>query len=294
MIKRNTLKSTFNIKGIGLHTGAQVELICKPLLDKKGIFFRRTDSPEAELIQADVSNVFDTNRSTSLKKHDIEIHTVEHVLSALAARNIQDAVIELDGPEVPILDGSAQEIIASIDKAGIVEKEDTIEPYVITELIEFTHEETGASYILLPSDKQEYMVSIDFEGTTIGKQYAQLDDISDYDKEISSAKTFVVLKDLELLVKNNLAKGGSLENAHVFTNGQGDDQVRKMAKIFGIDREMKIENGMIMGKGLKFPNEPARHKLLDLIGDLSLIGNSLRTRSSRVENCLVSQFTIRL
>lgn len=278
MNNRKTLASEFTISGVGLHTGEKVNLTCKPLLDKKGIFFKRTDIPESELIPADVANVFDTNRSTSLKKEEVEVHTVEHVLSALMAKDIQDVIIELNGPEVPILDGSSVEIVEHINKAGSQEKEGEVDPYVITELIEFKHEESGASYTLLPADHLDITVTIDFENTTIGKQYATLSDIKDYDKEIANAKTFVVLKDLELLVQNNLAKGGSLENAIVFTNGQGNDQVQKMAKIFGIDQEMTIENGVIMGGGLKYSNEPARHKLLDLIGDLSLIGRPIQAK----------------
>lgn len=278
MIKRKTLASEFTISGVGLHTGEKVNLTCKPLLDGKGIFFKRTDIAESALIAADVSNVYDTNRSTNLKKDEVEVHTVEHVLSALMAKNIQDAIIELNGPEVPILDGSSIEIIDSINNAGTQEKEDAVEPFVINELIEFKHEESGASYTLLPSDQLELTVTIDFENTTIGKQYASLSDIGDYENEIAKAKTFVVLKDLEKLVQHNLAKGGSLENAIVFTNGQGNDQVQKMAKIFGIDQEMKIENGVIMGQGLKYSNEPARHKLLDLIGDLSLVGRPVQAK----------------
>lgn len=278
MSKRNTLTKEFTLSGVGLHTGADVDLTCKPLLDKKGIYFKRTDIPDSALIPADVSHVFDTNRSTNLKLEEAEVHTVEHVLSALSAKNVHDAIIELNGPEVPILDGSSIQIIECINKAGISKKEIDNEVFVVNEYMEFIHEESGASYTLIPSEKLDITVTIDFEGTTIGKQYATLDDLNQYESEIANAKTFVVLKDLEKLVEHNLAKGGSLENAIVFTNGQGSDQVKKMAKIFGIEQEMKIENGIIMGDGLSFSNEPARHKLLDLIGDLSLIGRPIQAK----------------
>ncbi len=272
-MKQQTLKTEITLEGVGLHTGQKVALRVLPAKANHGLKFRRIDLEDAPAVLADVQNVISTNRSTTIGKGNVQISTVEHLLAALSANGISNASIELNGPEVPILDGSSAPFYQAILSAGVESQEEDLEPLVIEDPEYYVDEETGSEITLLPSDEFELTAMIDFDSEVVGLQYANYNSKVDFGKDIASARTFVFLHDLCLLLKHDLVKGGSLDNAVVFVEQLPEkSELQQIAQAFG-EAEIKVEPGSILNKGgLHFENEPARHKLLDLIGDLSLVG----------------------
>jgi len=277
-MKQKSLNKPASISGIGLHTGEVVNMTIKPADSNHGIRFRRVDLPcENREVLADVSKVFSTQRGTSLKSGDAMVHTVEHVLAALYAMEIDNAVIEVDGPEIPILDGSAAPFVEMIEKAGSKELDADREVFKITEPITYRDENTGTEILALPNDHFEATVLIDFNSKILGQQYASLYDIKDFPEAIAPCRTFVFLHELEALIDQGLIKGGDLDNAIVIADVvMSEDKLQKLAKRLGKESITIEEEGILNTVKLHYSNEPARHKLLDIIGDISLLGKHVQ------------------
>ncbi len=276
-MKQQTINKSFTLKGSGLHTGKECSITFHPADPNHGIKFKRIDLEVQPLIKADVSKVHSTLRCTTIGKEDGTISTIEHALSACYALGVDNLLIEIDGPEVPILDGSALEIVKRIKKSGIIAQDGDKEVYVITENIAYKDPETGAEIIAMPADELSLTVLLDFDSPVLGSQYAQLDDISQYEKEIAPSRTFVFVKELESLIDQGLIKGGNLDNALVIANTAfSNKEIAGLEKKLG-RKDIKIEKeGVLNTTKLRFSNEPARHKLLDLIGDISLVGTMIQ------------------
>ena len=272
-MKQHTIGKEATLSGIGLHTGKIVTMTFKPAEPGVGIRFKRVDAEGQPVIPADVNRVVQTNRGTVIKEGDLQVHTIEHCLSALTGSGIDNVLIEIDGPEVPIVDGSAMQYIELLEKAGVVEQDEEREYLVIDEPIHYKNEETGSELIALPSDRFEVMTMIDFDSRTLGKQFAYLSDISQYKENIAPARTFVFLHELEILLEQGLIKGGDLENAVVIVDRIMDDaSLKALAEKLNKPNVRVEKEGVLNTTDLRFQNEPARHKLLDVIGDLTLVG----------------------
>jgi UDP-3-O-[3-hydroxymyristoyl] N-acetylglucosamine deacetylase / 3-hydroxyacyl-[acyl-carrier-protein] dehydratase len=270
---QSTIANTAELSGIGLHTGKLVTMTFLPAAENHGIKFQRVDLEAKTIIPAEVNRVISTNRGTTLKSDDAIVATVEHVLAALTGFGVDNVLIQLDGPEVPIMDGSAQPFLDAIMSAGLKEQTLEREYFEVTEPISFRDELTGAELLALPSKEFEVTAMIDFNSPILGQQYANLKSIKDFPKEIAPCRTFVFLHELEALISQNLIKGGDLENAVVIAERlMDDDELAVLAKKLN-KPAIKIEKeGILNTTDLKFRNEPARHKLLDVVGDLTLLG----------------------
>lgn len=277
-MKQSTIQNPVSVHGVGLHTGKDVTLTFKPAEANHGYRFQRIDLPEQPVIPADVKLVYSTNRGTTLKSGDAQVSTVEHVLSALVGMDIDNVLMEIDGPEMPIMDGTSQHFVEAIGKAGKQELDAPREFFEVTEPISYKDEVTGTELLVLPSDQFEATVMIDFNSSVLGQQFASLHHISDYAKEIAPCRTFVFLHELEKLLDMGLIKGGALDNAIVIADRKmAQDDLGNLAKKLGRpDLKIDSEGGVLNTIKLHFQNEPARHKLLDVIGDLSLIGKPIR------------------
>lgn len=276
MLQR-TIKSKITLKGIGLHTGKTVEMSFLPASENHGIKFQRVDTPEKVVIPADISRVVSTNRGTAISSGEITVHTVEHALAALTGMGIDNVLIEIDGPEVPILDGSSKPFVQAIEAAGFVEQSEERDYFVITEPISYKDETSGSEMIALPSDNFEITTLIDFGSPILGQQFAKLERIEDFQKDISGCRTFVFLHEVEKLLNQGLIKGGDLDNAiviadRIVSQEELDDLAKKLNK-----PSIKVEKeGVLNTIKLHFKNEPARHKLLDVVGDLTLLGRPIK------------------
>lgn len=279
-MKQATLQQSITIEGKGLHTGVRASLTVHPAEENHGLKFRRTDLEGQPLIKADANNVWSTERCTVLGKATAKVSTVEHLLAALKGCGIYNALIEIDAEEVPILDGSAAPFVTAIQEAGIQEQEAEQNYLDITEPIYWEDEETGASYTILPAENFELTTLIDFDSSVVGKQYAQLDTLSDFAQEIAPSRTFVFLHELEALAEAGLVKGGELDNALVFVEKVPQNgELTALAEKLQIEQEIKVERtGILNTTALRFDNEAARHKLLDVVGDLALTGLDLRLK----------------
>lgn len=270
--KQRTIASEITLKGTGLHSGAQVELTIAPA-DSGGIVFMRTDLEAQPTVKADALHVTDTSRGTTIGKDGVTVSTIEHVMAALYAKGIAHALLHINGPEVPILDGSAKPVIDLIETVGTVELELESEELCFDEPFHFTDEKTGASFIIVPSEQPSWTVMIDYNSSVLTPQHAVLKEVSNFGKEIAPARTFSFLHELEFLLKNGLIKGGSLDNAVVFVEKPLDEAHReRLVELFGQADVHITQAGVLNNTELRFTNEPARHKLLDLIGDLALLG----------------------
>jgi UDP-3-O-[3-hydroxymyristoyl] N-acetylglucosamine deacetylase/3-hydroxyacyl-[acyl-carrier-protein] dehydratase len=279
MKKQRTIQKAVSLSGVGLHTGKVVTLTFNPAPENHGHKFQRIDLAERPLVNADVSRVISTTRGTTIKSDEAQVSTVEHVLSALVGLGIDNVLMSIDGPEVPILDGSAILFVEALKAAGIEEQEAEREYFEITEPITYRDEVTGAELMALPHDGFEVITMIDFNSTTLGQQYAHLHNLKDYEKEIAPCRTFVFLHELEQLVNQNLIKGGDLDNAIVIAErpvSQGE--LDELAKRLGKPSIVVDKEGVLNTVQLQFKNEPARHKLLDVIGDISLLGKPIKGR----------------
>ncbi len=276
-MKQKTIAKSFKLQGVGLHTGKAVIVEFEPADDNQGIRFMRVDMKDQPILVADVTQVVSTNRGTSLRLGDAQISTVEHVLSALTGMGVDNVLIKVDGPEIPIMDGSAQAFVDGIVKAGIVDQETDREYFEIEEPISFKDELTGTELLALPGDKFEITAMIDFNSQILGHQYASLHNMEDYQSQIAPCRTFVFIRELEQLFDENLIKGGDLDNAVVIADKMMDQsELDRLAKKLG-KQSIKVEKtGILNTTSLKFENEPARHKLLDIIGDLTLLGRPIK------------------
>jgi UDP-3-O-[3-hydroxymyristoyl] N-acetylglucosamine deacetylase/3-hydroxyacyl-[acyl-carrier-protein] dehydratase len=277
MMKQKTIQSPVSLKGVGLHSGKEVKMTFKPAASNHGIRFQRIDLKDAPTLSADVGNVSSTNRGTTIKFGHAVVSTVEHVLAALMGMRIDNVLIEIDGPEVPIMDGSAQPFVERLEEAGFVEQDEEREYFEITEAIRYTDESSGTELIALPADTFEVTTLIDFNSPILGHQYASLKCIDDFKEEIAPCRTFVFLRELDLLLSQNLIKGGDLENAIVIVDRLIDqNELEKLARKLNKPSVKVEKEGILNTIALHFENEPARHKLLDVMGDLALIGRPIK------------------
>lgn len=276
-MKQKTLKNEISISGVGLHSGVESTVHIIPASGNHGYRFVRTDLKNKNQIIADPSRVVSTNRGTTLKEGDVEVHTVEHLLSALYGMGVDNARIEINGPEVPILDGSSLEYAEKIAAVGLVDLKEEREVFVVEEPIQYIDDTTGSELLVLPSDEFELTTLIDFNSDVVGAQFAQLNTKTDYLKDVAPSRTFVFARDLEQLMDMGLIKGGSLENAVVIADQQISDSTLERLSDRLHHRDIAVtERGILNTNELRFSNEPARHKLLDVLGDIALLGKRIQ------------------
>jgi UDP-3-O-[3-hydroxymyristoyl] N-acetylglucosamine deacetylase / 3-hydroxyacyl-[acyl-carrier-protein] dehydratase len=278
--KQKTLISPVSLSGIGLHTGEQVEVVIHPAEENHGFKFQRIDLPEQPIIKADVDFVVSTERGTTLEAKGARIYTCEHILAALVGCDIDNALITLNGQELPILDGSAKLFVEAIQSVGItVQQADRIY-FELDENIAWVDEEKGSEYLAVPHKDYRFTVMVDYNSPALGTQHASLYKITDFNNEISACRTFVFLRELEFLAKNNLIKGGDLDNAIVLVDRTdiSQEELTDLAKLLGKENlSVSIDGiGVLNSTKLQFENEPARHKLLDIVGDLALVGKPIK------------------
>lgn len=277
MANQITLKNNFTISGKGLHTGVFITARFCPAPINTGYKFVRTDLDSRPVIEALAENVHNTERGTVLSKDGISVSTVEHALSALYAAEIDNCIIELDGPEIPILDGSAIQIVNALNEAGTEVQNYEKQYYVVRNRIEVSDPNTGASLIILPYDGFSITTLISFDSCILNNQFARLNELSDFEKEIAPSRTFVFLREVELLLQHNLIKGGDLDNALVIYDQEiPQEKLDTLADAMNIPHKLVNKLGYINNRPILHDNEPARHKLLDLIGDLALIGKPIK------------------
>ncbi|HPT30567.1 MAG TPA: bifunctional UDP-3-O-[3-hydroxymyristoyl] N-acetylglucosamine deacetylase/3-hydroxyacyl-ACP dehydratase [Prolixibacteraceae bacterium] len=278
--KQRTLAAPFSVSGKGLHTGVQVTMTFLPASDDHGIRFKRVDLPGQPIVEADVDHISDTARSTLLEKDGARIGTIEHALAALTGLGIDNCLIEINNEEAPIFDGSSRVYVEAIEKAGYLEQEAERQYFEIKEKIVVRDERTGSELIALPDDDYSLHVLISFNSRVLNNQYATLNSIADFKNEIANCRTFVFLHELEYLLKtNNLIKGGDLESAIVIVDKDiSQAELDRLADLFGHEHVEVKKEGIMNNVDLYFDNECARHKLLDVIGDLTLLGRPIRGR----------------
>ena len=276
-MKQSSIQNPVSVQGVGLHTGKKVILTFKPAPANHGYRFQRVDLPEQPVVIADVKLVTSTNRGTTLRSGEAQVSTVEHVLSALTGLGVDNVLMEIDGPEMPIMDGTSMPFVEALIQAGRDELDAEREYFEITEPISYKDEITGTELLALPSENFEATVMIDFNSTVLGQQFAALHNIAEYVAEIASCRTFVFVHELEKLLEMGLIKGGDLDNAIVIADRKMDqDELDELARKLG-KQSVKVDSeGVLNTVKLRFQNEPARHKLLDVIGDLALIGKPIR------------------
>lgn len=277
--KQHTLSSAISISGTGLHTGILVDMTLKPANPGFGIQFQRVDLPNKPIIKADCDLVTDTSRGTTLQVDDVKVSTVEHVLAALVGMGVDNTLIEINGPEIPIIDGSSQPFVELITQAGVLEQDAAKAWYSIDENIYLYDEAKRVEMVAMPAIDYQITTLIDFNSPVLGTQHAGLKTIKDFKTEIAPCRTFCFLHELEMLLENDLVKGGDINNAIVVVDKPvTDDEMNRLAKAFKREKiEVKSE-GYLNNLELRFPNEPARHKLLDVVGDLALIGYPIKAR----------------
>ncbi|SHL38963.1 bifunctional UDP-3-O-[3-hydroxymyristoyl] N-acetylglucosamine deacetylase/3-hydroxyacyl-ACP dehydratase [Flavobacterium chilense] len=273
MVKQKTIKNEISLTGVGLHTGKEVTMTFKPAPINNGFTFVRVDLQGQPVIEADANYVVNTQRGTNLEKLGVKIQTPEHVLAALVGCDLDNVIIELNASELPIMDGSSKYFVEAIEKAGIEEQDASRNVYVVKEVISFTDEATGSEILVMPSDDYQVTTMVDFGTKVLGTQNATLKSIADFKNEIASSRTFSFLHELESLLEHGLIKGGDLNNAIVYVDKEiSESTMENLKKAFGKDEISVKPNGVLDNLTLHYPNEAARHKLLDVIGDLSLIG----------------------
>jgi UDP-3-O-[3-hydroxymyristoyl] N-acetylglucosamine deacetylase/3-hydroxyacyl-[acyl-carrier-protein] dehydratase len=276
-MKQRTIKKEVSLVGIGLHTGKKVDLVFKPAEVNKGITFVRTDLEGSPEIEALACYVMDTQRGTNLEKNGVIINTSEHVLAAITGMEIDNIVIEINSPEPPIMDGSSIFFIEKLEEAGIEIQDAEREIYEVKEIISYKDEESGSEIMLMPSDKYEVTTMVDFGTKILGTQNATLKKLGDFKKEIAAARTFSFLHEIEMLLDQDLIKGGDLNNAIVYVDKKlSDETMKKLSKAFKKDTVKVKPNGILDNLTLHWANEAARHKLLDVIGDLALVGTKIK------------------
>ena len=274
---QKTIQNEVSLSGVGLHTGNTVTMTFKPAPENHGFAFMRVDLEGNPIIQAKAEYVVNTQRGTNLEKNGVQIQTSEHVLAAAVGLDIDNLLIEIDASEPPIMDGSSKFFIEALEKAGIKEQEAEVEEYIVKDIISYKDDSTGSEIILMPSDEYQVTTMVDFGTKILGTQNATLDKMSDFKEHISAARTFSFLHEIEMLLENDLIKGGDLNNAIVYVDKElSEGTMEKLKKAFKKDDITVKSNGILDNLNLHWANEAARHKLLDVIGDLALTGTRIR------------------
>ncbi|XHP75391.1 UDP-3-O-acyl-N-acetylglucosamine deacetylase [Arenibacter antarcticus] len=275
--KQRTIAKEVTLQGVGLHTGQNVTLKFVPAPENYGYAFKRVDLEGEPLIEADANYVVNTQRGTNLEKRGVKIQTSEHVLAALVGLEIDNVLIELDAPEPPIMDGSSKFFVEALESAGIVEQEAARKEYIVKDVISYKDEATGSEITIIPSDTYQVTTMVDFGTKVLGTQNATLENLKDFKTEIADARTFSFLHELEMLLDHGLIKGGDLNNAIVYVDKEiSEATMKKLEKSFNKKKLSIKPNGILDNLTLHHPNEAARHKLLDVIGDLALTGTRIR------------------
>ena len=277
MVKQKTIKTEISLTGVGLHTGKEVKMTFKPAPINNGFTFVRVDLEGSPIVEADANYVVNTQRGTNLEKLGVKIQTPEHVLAALTGCDLDNVIIELDASELPIMDGSSKYFVEALEKAGIDEQNAKRNVYVVKEVISFTDEATGSEILIMPSEHYSVTAMVDFGTKILGTQNATMKGISEFKTEISDSRTFSFLHELESLLENGLIKGGDLNNAIVYVDKEISAATMENLKVaFGKEELTVKPNGILDNLTLHYPNEAARHKLLDVVGDLALIGTKIQ------------------
>ncbi len=276
-MKQVTLKDSFTVKGKGLHTGLDIEATFCPAPENHGYKFQRVDLEGEPIIDALAENVVATSRGTVIGRGDAKVSTIEHAMAALYAAGIDNVLVKINAPEVPILDGSAKEYCERIAEVGVIEQNADKNFYVVKQKIEVRDDTTGSSIVVLPDDDFTIDTMIAFDSPVLSNQYATLDSLGDFPKEIGNSRTFVFVREIEPLVKGNLIKGGDLDNAIViYDSPLPQEELDRLADLMHVPHKRVSEYGYVNEKPLTTENEPARHKLMDVLGDMALIGRPLK------------------
>lgn len=294
---QKTLQQEVTLSGIGLHTGKEVKLTIKPARENTGFVFVRTDLEGHPQVEADVNYVVATERGTTLEKLGVKINTCEHLLAALVGCDVDNAILEMDASEPPILDGSSKFFVEAIESVGIAEQNTAREYLVVKEVLTYSDPATGSEITIIPSDTYEVTTMVDFGTKVLGTQNATLKNISEFKDEISSARTFSFLHELEMLLDHGLIKGGDISNAIVYVDKDlTPETTEKLKRAFGKDNVSIRPNGILDNLTLNYPNEAARHKLLDVIGDLALAGVKIKGKviANKPGHYVNTQFAKRL
>jgi UDP-3-O-[3-hydroxymyristoyl] N-acetylglucosamine deacetylase/3-hydroxyacyl-[acyl-carrier-protein] dehydratase len=275
--KQHTLASAVTISGTGLHTGVLANMTLQPAAVNSGFYFKRTDLVDSAPIKADCDLVSDTSRGTTIEKGEVKISTIEHLLAALVGKGIDNCLIEVSGPEIPIMDGSSMPFTEMITEAGVLEQDAEKIWYSLDEPISFYDESKNAEFTAVPANEYRITALIDFNSPVLGTQHADLKHINEFNKEIAPCRTFCFLHELEMLLEHNLVKGGDINNAIVVVDKPiTKEEMERLAKAFGRDHIDVVKEGYLNNLELRFNNEPARHKLLDVVGDLALSGYPMK------------------
>lgn len=278
-MKQQTLNGEFTVKGKGLHTGLEIEATFYPAPENSGYKFQRIDLPDEPIIDALAENVTETERGTVISRGDVRISTIEHALAALYAAGVDNCLIKLNAPELPILDGSAEIYAEEIERIGLAEQTADKNFYVVKHKIEVRDEATGAHLTVLPDSEFSVDVMVSYDSPVLTNQFARLENVAEFRKEIAASRTFVFVREVEMLLKANLIKGGDLDNAIVIYDRElPQEQLDHIADLMGVPHKKVSDLGYINNRPLEYENEPARHKLLDVMGDVALIGRPLKGR----------------
>lgn len=276
-VKQKTIKSEVSVKGVGLHTGANVTLTFCPAPDNHGFKFQRIDLEGQPIIDADCDNVTDTARGTTITQNGASVSTVEHVMASLVGMDLDNVLLKLDGPETPIMDGSSIQFIEALEEVGVVSQQTDREYFSIPHNITYTEADRKVEIVAMPLDDYRFTCMIDYNSPVLGSQHAGISSIAEFKKDIASCRTFCFLHELEYQLQNNLIKGGDLNNAIVIVDKEvTKDELDHLAKIFKRSAIEVAPQGILNNMELRYQNEPARHKLLDMIGDLALVGVHLK------------------
>lgn len=276
-MKQKTIAKEVSLKGVGLHTGLEVTMTFSPAPVNHGYAFQRIDLEGSPIIEADANYVVNTQRGTNLEKNGVRIQTSEHVLAALVGLDIDNILISMDAPEPPIMDGSAKYFVEALESAGILEQEEEREVYVVKEVISFKDEKSGSEITIIPSDSYQVTTMVDFGTKVLGTQNATLENMVEFKYEIANARTFSFLHELEMLLEHGLIKGGDLNNAIVYVDKElSEETMDRLKEAFDKDDLSVKPNGILDNLTLHYPNEAARHKLLDVVGDLALVGTFIQ------------------
>lgn len=277
MVKQTTIANEISLTGVGLHTGKEVQMTFKPAPVNNGFTFVRVDLEGQPVIEADANYVVNTQRGTNLEKRGVKIQTSEHVLAAFVGCDVDNVIIELNASEPPIMDGSSKYFVEAIEKAGVVAQEAERVYYVVKEVISYTDEATGSEILVMPADEYQVTTMVDFGTKVLGTQNATMKSITEFKDEIADARTFSFLHELESLLEHGLIKGGDLNNAIVYVDKEISPATMENLKVaFGKDKISVKPNGILDNLTLHYPNEAARHKLLDVVGDLALVGTRIK------------------
>lgn len=278
-MKQKTLRESFSVSGKGLHTGLEITATFLPAPENTGYRIQRIDLPDQPVIEAVAENVVETSRGTVIAHGDVRVSTIEHAMAALYCAEIDNCLIQVNAPELPILDGSAIEYAKAIERCGLVEQQAEKDYFIIKQKIEVTDESTGSSLVVLPDDSFSINVMISYDSPILTNQFASMDQLCDFKSQIAASRTFVFVREVEPLLKNDLIKGGDLDNAIVIYDSKtSQSELDRLADLIGVQHKSVDQLGYINNKPLVFPNEPARHKLLDILGDIALVGRPIRGR----------------